>query len=49
MEVYCKLCPKRMPYKHDTTNMMAYLQYNCSEGDSCIYIGLQESLKNILK
>ena len=26
--VFCKLCPKQLPYHYSTTNMMIYLQYN---------------------
>ena len=26
--VFCKLCPKHMPYQGSTTNMMAHLQYH---------------------
>ena len=27
-EVFCKLCPKKMNYQGNTTNMMVHLQYN---------------------
>ena len=27
-EVYCKLCPKKINYQGNTTNMIAHLQYN---------------------
>ena len=26
--VFCKLCPKQLPYNDSTTNMMAHLRYN---------------------
>ena len=26
--VFCKLCPKQLPYQGSTTNMMVHLQYN---------------------